>query len=821
MMTATGARADVIPATKSDVGKVLCSDGSIYATVSDATAAGKTAQAMIAYVDDEHGTALGISLEDGPMTAADKVASYDTGCKHSAALRIASDFNTSHPIEGGTWRLPSVNDWEYILIGCGSTSKFIKTLPNPQWVSDPYADSAYEFLPGNIRAMMVAAGGTDFTVDRFKYPGYWTSTGSATTGGMWWDYFFEFSDGSTEPIYCFELEVKGLVRPCVEFQVPISHEYFTLTLNTSKMLAPIGKTTTLTATLTPLNDYNKNVVWTTTDGNVQLFADAECTQAVDNSPTNVYTVYVKGISEGAETVTVTSAVNAERTASCEVTVKELCTLKFKDGTPDADLWTMAYHETNFVYASLEYSGNKKIKSVTLVNSGEKGSYFNPRKSNWCIGLPELDEDEIEVEYYPTLADSEDNSVAIDAMNGTTQETLCLNTVVPMGWYVFTAPFDIPAQTAQSWCTFNEVREFVGSSYVAGSGEENPPTIKLFFDVVTDLKAGVPYLVKCAMERDFYIYPFTNVTVSNVSTTVKSKYAYFIPTLSRTLVTDDTQNVLFAESAATPNYNPPYNATYYTPVPYHPEAPAWIKGFSGYFWLTPEVEKVFPEGGSRVEIVFGPYEPEAVEPIAEETTEKPGDTAKPGEVTTSESGITYVLSVDDTVNPEDGSITLNATMTAEEMTKFIEACTPGWAAFYSAFKGFYFMLSAGKGKVEIEIETMAGGSLAALIGLVPQGEYTLNEKGTVTLTYDVAEDTWCFVFPVFASSSKAPARSNRASANAVKIYSVKVIPTDDTNGIEHVRNDLAVKGYIYNLQGQRVSMPNKGLYIINGRKVVIK
>ena len=74
MMTAA-AWADVIPATKADVGKVLCSDGSIYATVSEATAAGKTAQAMIAYVDDEFGTALGISLEDGPISEADKILS--------------------------------------------------------------------------------------------------------------------------------------------------------------------------------------------------------------------------------------------------------------------------------------------------------------------------------------------------------------------------------------------------------------------------------------------------------------------------------------------------------------------------------------------------------------------------------------------------------------------------------------------------------------------------------------------------------------------------------------------------------------------------
>jgi hypothetical protein len=227
-------------------------------------------------------------------------------------------------------------------------------------------------------------------------------------------------------------------------------------------------------------------------------------------------------------------------------------------------------------------------------------------------MPAFD-DEVEVEYYPTLADSEDNSVAIDAMNGTTQETLCLNTGVPLGWYIFTAPFDISAETAQMRCAFSEMRAFVGSSFVNSEGGDDasmPPTINLYFDKVTEMKAGVPYLVKTAMERDFYIYTFSNVTVSNVSTTVESKYAYFVPTLSRTLVTDDPQDVLFAESPAIINKGVyPNTTTYFPPVPYHPEAPAWIKGFSGYFWLTPEVEKVFPYGGSRFEIVFGPYVPE--------------------------------------------------------------------------------------------------------------------------------------------------------------------------------------------------------------------
>ena len=604
IMTAVAVWADVIPATKADVGKVLCSDGSIYATVSAATAAGKTAQAMIAYVDDEKGTALGISLEDGP------IADVEKGCKHNVAITVAEAFNTSHPIKGGTWRLPSVNDWEYIFIGCGSSSEFVKKLPDPSWSSDPYATSAYLFYPGNIRPMMFAAGGSDFTVDPYKYYGYWSSTGSSTTGGMWWSYYFDFGKVSSGPELGFDLEVSGLVRPCVEFQVPISPDYFTLTLNTSKTILPLNKTVSLTATITPINEYNKNVIWTTDNGNVQLFSDEECTKAVDNTPTEVLTVYAKGVSEGTSMVTVTSSVDAAKTASCEVTVKEVYALTIKEGTSDADLWTVTYISDGDG-AIVQYLGKKKVnsKSVKLVTSGREGSFIGSNR--WTFTLPKYDE-VFEVEYYPTLVDSEDNSVAIDAMNGTTQETLVLNTVLPIGWTIFSAPFDIPASVLMNRCAIGEVREFVGSSFVKGEGgadDAMPSTIKLYFDVVTDLKAGVPYLVRVNMERDLYTYPFSNVTVSNVYTTVESKYANFIPTNSQTLVTDDPQNVLFTEGGGYINKEYPYNGVYYHPTAYHPEAPIQVKGFSGYFWLTPNVEKVFPDGGSRFEIVFGPYVPE--------------------------------------------------------------------------------------------------------------------------------------------------------------------------------------------------------------------
>ena len=46
--------------------------------------------------------------------------------------------------------------------------------------------------------------------------------------------------------------------------------------------------------------------------------------------------------------------------------------------------------------------------------------------------------------------------------------------------------------------------------------------------------------------------------------------------------------------------------------------------------------------------------------------------------------------------------------------------------------------------------------------------------------------------------------------------------DDLTGISAVNSKaIATEGNIYNLNGVRVQQPTKGLYIINGKKVVVK
>ena len=64
LMMAVGAKADGLVVTSADIGKVLCTDGSLYATVTAAGNANKTPVAMIAYIDTQNHTGLAIALDN-------------------------------------------------------------------------------------------------------------------------------------------------------------------------------------------------------------------------------------------------------------------------------------------------------------------------------------------------------------------------------------------------------------------------------------------------------------------------------------------------------------------------------------------------------------------------------------------------------------------------------------------------------------------------------------------------------------------------------------------------------------------------------------
>lgn len=511
LTAATGVWADNHLTSSADIGKVVCTDHTVYATVAEATAAGKTPVAMIAYVCEELGTpqygkALAISLEDAP------IADIENGCKHDEAVNLAEAYNTSHPVQWGTWRLPSVNDWEHMFIGCGSTSEFVKSLPNNGLLTNDY-----EFESGNICEMMVAAGGAAFYDNAVGY-GYWSSTELPTMKGTWWTYYFTFPANSDNFKYGFTPSVQGHVRPCVEI-----------------------------LTGTPHN------------------------------------------------------------------------LTLKDGTEDAGNWTISNPYLSGRIATLKYSGNKVVKSVTLLNSGTTAStpYATMlRRPDWNVQMPDYD-DVVVVEYddsYNVLSYNEENYAKITGLDGQTT-TVVINTILPQGWSVLTLPFDLTGGFKPTLGL--SAKQFVGSTFTGGTDAANPPTLKLYFEDVTDLKAGVPYLVLSQLERDLFNFPFENVTVNKELNTANSNYANLIPTYDQNIVSGD---VRFVRGSYSVIETYPY-VEFEHPYVYYPGPDPVINALSGYFSLNNL--PAAGEEGITIRIDFGTYVPDAVEPISVERTEKPG------------------------------------------------------------------------------------------------------------------------------------------------------------------------------------------------------
>ncbi|MBQ7996777.1 MAG: Ig-like domain-containing protein [Paludibacteraceae bacterium] len=143
-----------------DIGKVLCADGSLYATKDEATAASKTPVAMIAYVEDSKG--LAIALEDESNTMIWSTA-ITTAAAHTPA------------VTGGTWKLPSLLEWQQMFVGCGADL-------TPSETSGAVTDYI------GLRDKLLAAGGKGFVEWS-----YWTTTEWANNPAEAWDPYFSFS----------------------------------------------------------------------------------------------------------------------------------------------------------------------------------------------------------------------------------------------------------------------------------------------------------------------------------------------------------------------------------------------------------------------------------------------------------------------------------------------------------------------------------------------------------------------------------------------------------------------------------------------------
>ena len=215
------------------------------------------------------------------------------------------------------------------------------------------------------------------------------------------------------------------------------------------------------------------------------------------------------------------------------------------------------------------------------------------------------------------------------------------------------------------------------------------------------------------------------------------------------------------------------------------------------------------------------------------TESTDIIANGGYLTTSENGFgfdyIYIMQTSTQVTIGATGYTTLASTAALDLTKLPE----GVKAYYaSSVEDGYVVLKE------------VAGTVAAGEGLILAGEGTVTipvaASGTaidgnllVGCTKATTLDENASQYVLVANANKAEFQSlaeNGATIPAGKAYldaakaagaRLSIIFAGETTGIAEVATAGAENGAIYNLSGQRVSKPANGLYIVNGKKVIIK
>ena len=180
----------------------------------------------------------------------------------------------------------------------------------------------------------------------------------------------------------------------------------------------------------------------------------------------------------------------------------------------------------------------------------------------------------------------------------------------------------------------------------------------------------------------------------------------------------------------------------------------------------------------------------------------------------------------TVNAENGdgydateqAIVLNSTTTTEQMNT-VQNAQVGDATMQANYSGIIFEVPAGNGTVTVDAKTIGTHVLNVQIGNGEPTKITKSDRGTTDVPYNVAASTYVYLYASSTAPSGAPHRA--AAENSVLLYSYKVTVT--VNGIQVVTYGDQENAKWYTTDGRQLQgkPTKKGLYIVNGRKVIVK
>lgn len=142
--------------------------------------------------------------------------------------------------------------------------------------------------------------------------------------------------------------------------------------------------------------------------------------------------------------------------------------------------------------------------------------------------------------------------------------------------------------------------------------------------------------------------------------------------------------------------------------------------------------------------------------------------------------------------------------------------PGSADVKEKFNGMILRVGKGKGIITVNVKTSGNAQLVVQIGNGTPMIASRTERGDVEVSYDVEEDTNVYIYAILGSSNA----TTRAGADGeVRIYGVKVSP-GAVSGITNAKGETTTDSRYYNLGGQRLTKPQKGINIVGGKKVFV-
>ena len=178
-MKVTYAEGHALPLAK--FGEIVCSDGKAYAAADkDNLPKGVKAEALVCYVNGEHGLALAMADVKNAKMSWDNDRGANDG---KTAAEWCDGWNTSHPIAGATWLLASQTQWNNMISAAGSAS--------------------------NLSNAFSAVGGTNL-----QAYSYWSSTPNHGGSAAW---FYYFPQSSWQWTYLNQDYTGRYIRACLEW----------------------------------------------------------------------------------------------------------------------------------------------------------------------------------------------------------------------------------------------------------------------------------------------------------------------------------------------------------------------------------------------------------------------------------------------------------------------------------------------------------------------------------------------------------------------------------------------------------------------------